>query len=644
MNYRSEIDGLRAIAVVPVVFFHAGYEKFSGGYVGVDIFFVISGFLIATIIMTELEADKFSLTKFYERRARRILPALFFVIGVSYIFAWIWLPSGYFKEYSQSLVSVAVFFSNVFFWSNSGYFDTESELQLLLHTWSLAVEEQFYMLFPLFLMASWKFGRKLVLSLLFGILCISLFAADFLVRDFPNASFFLLPTRIWELTIGIVAAIFCLNRPVRKKTAIDEALSLLGLLGIIYAIFAFNPSTAVPGAIALVPTLGAVLIIVFAKTGTFVQQLLSIKFIVGIGLISYSLYLWHQPVLALARHRLLGDISDITPILFAIVLAAALFSWYFVERPFRSKKFSKKAIFQLSLGGMIVMIIAGWVGHLQQGFPERRISYLSFIEDLALGSYEPDNKKLRVESWELIRGHAKERNGGTMPEKLGDTVWFGAEDHRKKMLFVGNSHSKDIYNILYHTSVSENYQLGRYGVQIHEISENFFNHSDLLASDVVVIASLYDEEDLEAMESVVERLVNMGKEVVLVTKIFTFPNYPPFNLADNIVIKSIAKNMEIRSIVDRVNAEYTRVFEEEIDQQPLYTQTKDKFDHIVEKYESVKILDRMDYVCPVGRGCLAMSDDYAKYFYDYGHHTSRGAEAFADVVEEIGLDSIIRAR
>jgi peptidoglycan/LPS O-acetylase OafA/YrhL len=592
--------------------------------------------------MTELEAGKFSITSFYERRARRILPALFFVIGVTYTFAWIWLPSGYFLEYSQSLVSVAVFLSNVFFWSNSGYFDTESELQLLLHTWSLAVEEQFYMLFPLFLMAGWKFGRKAVLALLLGILCTSLFVADYLVRDFPNATFFLLPTRIWELTIGIVAAIFCLNRPVNEKTVIDEALSLLGLLGIIYAIFIFNPGTTVPGIEALVPTLGAVLIIVFAKTGTFVQQLLSIRFIVGIGLISYSLYLWHQPILALARHRLLGDIADITPILLAIVFVAAVFSWYFVERTFRSNRFSKKTVFQLSLGGMLIITTVGWAGHLQQGFPERRISYLSFIEDLALGSYEPDNHKLRVESWQLIRGHAKELNGGTMPETLKDAVWFEAEDPRKKMLFVGNSHSKDLYNIFYHTSASQNYQLGRYGVQIHEISEEFFNHPDLLASDVVVIASLYDQEDLDAMESVVESLVNIDKEVVLVTKMFTFPNYPPFNLADNIVIKSVAKNLGNDTIVDRVNAAYTRVFEEEVDQQPLYVQTKETFKRIVGIYESVKVLDRMDYVCPRGRGCLAMGDDFAKYFYDYGHHTGRGAEVFADVVEEIGLDNIIR--
>ena len=166
MDYRREIDGLRAIAVVPVILFHAGFETFSGGFVGVDVFFVISGYLITSIILAELEQGKFSIVNFYERRARRILPALFLVMLVCIPFAWLWLLPSDMKDFSQSLVAVAVFASNILFWRESGYFDTAAELKPLLHTWSLAVEEQYYVLFPLFLMLFWRLGKRWILGTL----------------------------------------------------------------------------------------------------------------------------------------------------------------------------------------------------------------------------------------------------------------------------------------------------------------------------------------------------------------------------------------------------------------------------------------------------------------------------------------------
>ena len=166
MKYRAEIDGLRALAVLPVILFHAGFELFGGGFVGVDVFFVISGYLITSIIISEMGRDNFSLINFYERRARRILPALFFVMLVSIPFAWFWLTPGDLKDFGQSLIAVATFSSNILFWIESGYFATASELKPLLHTWSLAVEEQYYILFPLFLMIFWNLPKKYLLLLL----------------------------------------------------------------------------------------------------------------------------------------------------------------------------------------------------------------------------------------------------------------------------------------------------------------------------------------------------------------------------------------------------------------------------------------------------------------------------------------------
>ena len=195
MKYRSEIDGLRALAVLPVIFFHAGFELFSGGFVGVDVFLVISGYLITTIIISEMSEGKFSILKFYERRARRILPALFFVMLVSLPFAWLWLTPKDLKDFGQSLIATSTFSSNILFWLESGYFDTATELKPLLHTWSLAVEEQYYILFPIFLLITWRLGLKWILSILAIILVISLGAAHWGAYNKPNAAFYLLPTR-----------------------------------------------------------------------------------------------------------------------------------------------------------------------------------------------------------------------------------------------------------------------------------------------------------------------------------------------------------------------------------------------------------------------------------------------------------------
>ena len=178
MKYRKEIDGLRAIAVLPVILFHAGFTTFSGGFVGVDIFFVISGYLITTIIVDEMDKGSFSLLNFYERRARRILPALFFVMLCTLPFAWFWMLPQDLKSFSQSLVAVSAFGSNVLFYLTSGYFDTASELKPLLHTWSLAVEEQFYVLFPLFLMLAWKLGKKWIITLLALVAIVSVLASQ----------------------------------------------------------------------------------------------------------------------------------------------------------------------------------------------------------------------------------------------------------------------------------------------------------------------------------------------------------------------------------------------------------------------------------------------------------------------------------
>ena len=361
MQYRAEIDGLRALAVLPVILFHAGFEWFSGGFVGVDVFFVISGYLITTIIISEMAEGKFSIVNFYERRARRILPALFFVMAACLPFAWLWLTPGNLKDFGQSLVAVSTFSSNILFWLESGYFDTAAELKPLLHTWSLAVEEQYYIFFPIFLMLTWRLGIKWILILLSIIFFISLGIAQWGAYKSPKAAFFLLPTRGWELLIGVFTAFYLKYNTHLKSHILNQALSLLGFCLIVYSIIAFDKTTPFPSLYALVPTIGTGLLILCAVPKTFIHKILSLKFIVGIGLVSYSAYLWHQPLLAFARNRLLGDASDLILIALCITsLVMAWFSWKFVEGPFRSRTyFSRNLVFRFSILGIFIFSLIG---------------------------------------------------------------------------------------------------------------------------------------------------------------------------------------------------------------------------------------------------------------------------------------------
>ena len=220
VKYRAEIDGLRALAVLPVILFHADFELFSGGFVGVDVFFVISGYLITTIIISEMTEGKFSIINFYERRARRILPALFFVMFACIPFAWMWMLPSQMKDFSQSLIAVSLFASNILFWRESGYFDAAAEEKPLLHTWSLAVEEQYYVLFPIFLILAWRFGKNRVFWMIVVIAAISLLLSELGWRKQPAANFYLAPTRAWELFAGSIAAFIVQEQGVQKNNSL----------------------------------------------------------------------------------------------------------------------------------------------------------------------------------------------------------------------------------------------------------------------------------------------------------------------------------------------------------------------------------------------------------------------------------------
>ena len=517
MKYRPEIDGLRAIAVVPVILFHAGFELFSGGYVGVDVFFVISGYLITTIIINEMDEERFKLTTFYERRARRILPALVFVVLCSVPAAWLLLLPDDFKDFAQSIAAVATFSSNILFWLESGYFDTAAELKPLLHTWSLAVEEQFYIFFPLILMALWRFGRRVIIWALIAIFVVSLTAAHWGANSNSSAAFYLLHTRAWELMIGAFTGFYLQRRRLETSLPIMNALSALGLAAIVYAVLVFDHETPFPSLYALIPTLGTALIVLFAQRGTWVYSLLSMKGFVAIGLISYSLYLWHQPIFSFTRHALLIEPTPMQMLIGAAVsVGLATFTYFYVEAPFRGKAsaFNRRQIFSGSALVLSGFMAFGLVTHVQAGFPHR---FAPFAQLMSTTTESPKRDECHYGEQNRFPVEASCRYFADQPTSA----------------VYGNSHGVELaYELagvlsereegVHHFTVSG--CDAAYGLETDPFCQEFFqSRLELMFSDdsiervfLTFRSDLSGLESAQALMRLANELSHRGKEVVLV--------------------------------------------------------------------------------------------------------------------------------
>lgn len=651
MKYRSEIDGLRAIAVIPVILYHAGIKTISGGFVGVDIFFVISGYLITTIILSEMEQNTFSIVNFYERRARRILPALFLVMLVSFPFAWFLLMPSEMKGFSESLAAVSSFSSNILFWKESDYFDTANELKPLLHTWSLAVEEQYYILFPLFLMLMWRYRKRWILSLFMLVAGISLATAQWGAYNKPSATFYLLPTRGWELAIGAGIAFYFIYRKETIRTLlshklVDEMLGALGFVMIGCSIFIFNKHTPFPSIYTLLPTVGTGLIILFSSSQTMIGRLLSTKPLVTIGLISYSAYLWHQPIFAFARHLFFSEPGYLVFLCLTIlVFLLSYLTWKFVERPFRNKNtFGRKEIFIFAIAGSLAFILVGAIGHLNNGFKQR-----SWYANLFQKDYQPDNSILQTKSWEHLIELSGNDRYGIEHNEYDEKLWFLKNDERENLLLVGNSHSKDIYNILINSNYAKSrYQIARYGVQIRRLTKKdsgLFSSPNYKHSDIVMLVSRYEGNDVARLEQVVQKIIKDKKRVVIVKNIFEFDFFGGRNLADVMLQREYLKrnkngDLSAAKIVKAIDKVYYTQYSTR-GRSPEPKKSDDAIDVIAKKYSDILILDRMDYACDQKvKRCYGVNDKFEKYYYDYGHHTLEGASFFGkrvDQVEWLGL-------
>ncbi|MBD3678968.1 MAG: acyltransferase [Rhodobacteraceae bacterium] len=345
---------------------HAGFPL-EGGHLGVDIFFVISGFLLTRIIMAELSDGRFSLLRFYERRARRILPALFFVVLACIPAAWVLMSPEELEAFGRSLIALVFFATNFLFWSEVDYFAPAATELPLIHTWSLAVEEQFYILYPVLLIYLWKSGSRNRQAFGIGVLLsCSLLASYALVAIFPESVFYLLPYRAWELLAGSLIAILLVSRGADERPGrSDQGLSALGLILILMSLTHAWPASFPKGSENIAVVAGTVLIIASGVSGTFVHWILSARLAVAIGLVSYSAYLWHQPIFAFARLATL-ELPGPRAMLGLILLTFALswVSWHFIEQPAR-KRLPLSAVVKASfLAGSTAVVfgLAVWSG------------------------------------------------------------------------------------------------------------------------------------------------------------------------------------------------------------------------------------------------------------------------------------------
>ncbi|WP_299490228.1 acyltransferase family protein [uncultured Shewanella sp.] len=641
MNYRAEIDGLRAVAVIPVILFHAGFQLFSGGFVGVDVFFVISGYLITSIILAELNEGRFSLITFYERRARRILPALFFVILVCTPFAWAWFMPMDLQDFFQSVVAVSTFSSNILFWLESDYFDTAAELKPLLHTWSLAVEEQYYILFPLFLMWTWHLGLRWILMLLSIVFIISLVLAEWGAYNAPNAAFYLLPTRGWELILGVFAACFFYRyNTLNVSLFIKNLLSSLGLILVFYAIFAFDETVPFPSVYTLVPTLGTLLIILFAQKGTFVHAFLSLKAFVGIGLISYSAYLWHQPLFAFAKYLSFTEppFSLMMGLCFASIFLAYL-SWRFVEMPFRNKKvFSQKNIFSSAIVISSTFIVTGVYFSFDGRFsPEKQ---------LIVKAYRADNRGPQLQSWDWLKERTQDEDYDVTNNQVDHTQWFDLTDPRQRLLIVGNSHSKDMYNVLKNSQVSnERFQIARFGTELNAINHEFYQAPNYQLADIIMFISQYKPSDLPVFNTLVSQVLRDNKKIVFVKNIYEFEEFSRRTYADflfNLLLDKVGADNITTDDILKINQKHFEQYTHR-ERKQLHKKSDTLLFQLQKRYPELIVLNRMDYICnTINRLCYAMSDNYQKYFYDYGHHTLAGATFFGSRIDRTQwLDPVI---
>ena len=614
--HRPDIDGLRALAIVPVVLFHVGARGFFGGFVGVDVFFVISGYLITGILVRELDRGEISLRDFYRRRVLRIFPALFAMLAACAVVAWATMLPGEFAAFARSTFATAVFSSNLFFWRESGYFAPAAHSLPLLHTWSLAVEEQFYLFWPLILMAVPRAGRRWLPWLAGAIAAASFAAAVWQLPRDPAAAFYLIHARTWELMAG--ALLVWIPARAFASRALREAVALAGLAAILFAVKTYNQGTPFPGPAALLPVAGAAAILAAGASGdSMVARLLSLRPLVFIGAISFSLYLWHWPVIVFSQTVLyLEQTLAVRCGIVAVSLLLAVASWRFIETPFRARgsaAWPARLVLRRAALLMALFLASSSITVAARGFPARFDA-----PQQAIGAYED------------YSGDQAFRAGSCFVVQPGDpfdaSTCLALDPGKRSILLVGDSHAAHLWPGLHaaagaDVSVLQATATGCRPVLVpvaagEAACRAFFRNLfvDWLPThpvDVVVLAGRWQASDLELLDATVAQLQGHAGRIVVVGPV---PQYAA--ALPHLLVKALRSNDSGSVARGLVRAEFV-----------LDAQMREQVSHTPARYFSM-----IDDLCHDG-SCRGYAAPGIPMQFDYGHFTIEGSRvAGADLM------------
>lgn len=619
-SYRPDIDGLRAVAVLLVVLNHVGFSAFSGGYIGVDVFFVISGYLITGIIMSQMEKGTFSFSDFYMRRARRILPALYVVLlAVMVASYYMYLPSDY-SVLSQSTLSAIAFASNIFFWKNSGgYFSSSAEEMPLLHIWSLSVEEQFYFVWPLALLLIIKLKSKVNRLLVIGAALAASFAlAEIGVSKEWSSTYFLLPSRAGELLVGAILALWVSKRqPASSSGILPNIAAAAGLLMVVLPAFLLSKTSGFPGVNALIPCLGAALIIGSRTFGnTFVSHALSTRPLVFVGLISYSLYLWHWPLISFLRYSKV----EITPSIAAGLVAASVLmgylSWRFVEQTFRHRaKPMQRGMVMAAAAGLICALALPIAVYMKDGLPSR-FPYALLTQDQLTAE--------RSRYWSGMTTKATE---------------FDESQKLRKVAVIGNSHAYDfsyaltengfkgqiklIETSFYCFNFSNNYVWAIKAEECKQELQKVLETPELITADAIYLHDNWGGKNLDGLEEIINKIRALNKAPIFVIG-------PKMVFTDTAL--NISKEAQLaRHVTPSSINEFSKKFE-----------APDRFQYDADltqffndkKFPDVRYVSALDVQCGIELKCDILSEGGNYLYFDQGHFTLEGSRTFGKKLKE----------
>lgn len=641
LNYRPDIDGLRAFAVVSVIIYHAkiniyGYRLLEGGFIGVDIFFVISGYLISSLILKEIKlTNNFSFLYFYERRIRRILPVLCFVIISCLPFAWFFLFPTELLNFVKSLISSLGFFSNIFFYSSGQEYMARNSLLIpLLHTWSLSIEEQFYLIFPIFIFFISSFYKKKILLFLIFLFTLSLFISHISSYKFSTFNFYSIHSRLWELLAGSILAYLCIHTNfLNKKIIFKKFLPLIGLILILFGVIFFNDEIKHPSLFTLIPIFGTVLIIAFPLKDNIVNKILSSKIFVYTGLISYSLYLWHYPIFSFARIRFTGFNTDgylKELIIVTLLISLSVFSYFFIERPFRNKiKNFKNVIIPIIIFYIFLLAFGGLViknnGYEKRFFSSEKYSlsrklyleeYTNYIEKYNFGNYP--NDKISV----LIVGNSFATNILQIlnDSKLNKDFYFSIPGPNKRKM-------NNNYQVKYFFDYLKKGNVFIDG-QFEDFSDNI--NTQYANSQIIILATLWSQEDIKLIKEINSIVSNHGKKMILFDQSpcsKTFLSYELNRLDHFVYTNNRLPNLNEINLLEKD-------FFNDFNEKTCFSKKIDETNLQIEKIamiNKIQLVKLKNLYCIVEKKkCPLFTDEGQKVYFDYGHVTRYGSKFLSD--------------